>query len=134
MLGRRNSCPRQGGGANKSGIAGSAHYCTGVFLLPKSLCQQLNQLMNRYWWGAQNKDRFTSWMSWGRLGRSKQRGGLGFRDVGAINLALLAKQGWRVMQNPQSLVTTVLKEKYFPNGSSLSASLGRKPSYAWGAL
>lgn len=30
-------------------------YCMGVFLLPKSLCQQLNQLMNRFWWGPSTK-------------------------------------------------------------------------------
>jgi hypothetical protein len=70
-----------------------------------------------------------AWMSWSRLGRSKDRGGLGFRDLEWFNMALLAKQGWRLLQNPDSLAATVLKDKYYPHGEFLEASLGRKPSY-----
>jgi hypothetical protein len=70
-------------------------------------------------------------MSWSRLGWSKERGGMGFRDLEWFNMALLAKQGWRLLQNPDSLVATVLKEKYYPHGEFLEASLGRKPSYVW---
>jgi hypothetical protein len=86
----------------------------GVFLLPRSFCKQLNQLLNRLWWGAQNKDKFTSWMSWNRLGHAKQRGGLGFREVEAFNFAMLAKQGWRLIPNPNSLVATVMKKSISP--------------------
>jgi hypothetical protein len=32
-------------------------------------------------------------MSWGRLGKSKLHRGMGFRDLEAFNVALLAKQG-----------------------------------------
>jgi hypothetical protein len=39
---------------------------------------------------------------------------LGFRDISAFNEALLAKQGWRLMTNPDSLISKVLKAKYFP--------------------
>lgn len=59
----------------KAMLQGVPTYCMGVFLLPKDLCKQLNQILNRFWWGAHNKVRFTSWMSWNRLGYSKQRGG-----------------------------------------------------------
>jgi hypothetical protein len=99
----------------------------GVFLLPKSLCQQLNQLMN-------HKERFTSWMSWSKLGRSKQKGGLRFKDVEVFNLALLAKQGWRIIQYPDSLVARIMREKYFPSGSFLTAPLGKAPSFAWQSI
>lgn len=37
------------------------------------------------------------WVAWERLSLSKAKGGLGFRELEAFNLALLAKQFLRIM-------------------------------------
>jgi hypothetical protein len=73
-------------------------------------------------------------MSWSKMGRAKEKGGLGFRDIELFNLALLAKQGWRLLQQPDSLLAQIFKEKYYLNGSFLESSLGRQPSYAWRSI
>ena len=57
-----------------------------------------------------------------------------FRDLRVFNLALLAKQWWRMQQNPNSLVHRVLKAKYFPNSMASEVELGRRPSYAWRSI
>lgn len=44
------------------------------------------------------------WMSWEKMGRSKSIGGLDFWDLNMFNKALLTKQGWRLMQNPNPLI------------------------------
>lgn len=47
--------------------------------------------------------------------RPKTGGGLGFRDLKCFNMELIAKQSWRVISNPSSLMARVLKAKCFPN-------------------
>ena len=78
---------------------------------------------------AKGHDKMIAWMSWSKMGRGKESGGLGFRDLEIFNIALLAKQGWRLLQNPETLVAKIFQEKYYPNGSFLESNLGWKPSY-----
>jgi hypothetical protein len=58
-------------------------------------------------------------------------GGLGFRDIELFNLALLARQGWRLLQNPSSLSARILKARYFPEVDIVKAELGSNPSQVW---
>ena len=62
--------------------------------------------------------------------KSKLEGGMGFRDLYDFNLAMLAKQRWRMLENPASLMVRMYKVRYFPNGDILNASIGNNPSYA----
>jgi hypothetical protein len=48
-----------------------------------------------------------------------------------FNKALLSKQIWRLLQNPNSLAAKILKAKYYPSCSILEASIGNRPSYVW---
>jgi hypothetical protein len=50
------------------------------------------------------------------MGVSKFHGRVGFRDLEIFNKALLAKQGWRLLQFPNSLVARIMQEKYFAMG------------------
>ena len=68
-------------------------YIMSCFKLPDSLCSDLNSLMGRFWWGHKANERKLAWLSWEKLCRPKLEGGMGFRDLKAFNLALLAKQG-----------------------------------------
>jgi len=44
---------------------------------------------------------------------------------------MLAKQGWRLIQNQESLCARILKAKYFPNSDFLSAKAKAGCSYTW---
>jgi hypothetical protein len=60
----------------------------------------------------------------GRVGRNRVwlRGRVGWGILECFNMALLVKQGWRLLQNPDSIVAKVLKEKYYSGKSFLSPS------------
>jgi hypothetical protein len=47
---------------------------------------------------------------------------------------MLAKQGWQLLMNPESLCAHVLKVKYYPNESVLLAKAKRNMSYSWRSI
>lgn len=49
--------------------------------------------------------------------------GLGFRSFGKFNVALLVKQGWRLIKNIESLLARVFKAKYYPRTDFLNSNL-----------
>ncbi|XP_073015297.1 uncharacterized mitochondrial protein AtMg00310-like [Primulina eburnea] len=106
-----------------------------VFLLPRSTTEELQRIMNSFWWGSNpNGNRGIKWLSWDRLCAPKQTGGMWFRNLKSFNLAMLGKQAWNLIAKPDSLMTRVLKAKYFPNSNFLDASLGHNPSFIWRSL
>jgi len=71
------------------------------------------------------KENKMHWLSWEKLKEPKKQGGLGFRDAHAFNIAMLAKQNWRLIQKLDSLCAKILKAKYYRDENVLSAKPGR---------
>jgi hypothetical protein len=74
------------------------------------------------------------WFTWWKLCIPKKKGGLGFRDLHNFNLSMLAKQCWRLIQNPDSLCAQVLRAKYYPDGNILIAGPKKGSSYTWKSI
>ncbi|XP_038701871.1 uncharacterized mitochondrial protein AtMg00310-like [Tripterygium wilfordii] len=98
--------------------------------IPKVTGEEINRIIRKFWWGNADNNSI-HWICWNEMCSAKGDGGLGFKDLDLFNLALLAKQGWRLLQNPSSLAARVLKGKYYPTGSFLNAQLGSNSSYMW---
>ncbi|WVZ75250.1 hypothetical protein U9M48_023324 [Paspalum notatum var. saurae] len=109
-------------------------YAMTCFDITKGVCEQISSMICKYWWSNQDKDRKMHWISWDTLTKSKNQGGLGFRDIHIFNLAMLAKQGWRLLHSPDSFCGRILKAKYFPKCSVLEAKPRGGISYTWRSI
>jgi hypothetical protein len=103
------------------------------FHLPRGLCKHIDSLLRDFWWGSKGKRR-TCWVAWNDMTVPKGLGGLGFRNIDLFSLALLARQAWRILQDPGSLSARVLKAVYFPEDELLDAEMGSSPSWVWRAI
>ncbi|XP_035540267.1 uncharacterized mitochondrial protein AtMg00310-like [Juglans regia] len=102
-----------------------------VFKSPTSLLREIEAMLSQFWWNHNNSAKSIHWRSWERLGKMKDKGGLGFGSLTSFNRALLAKQVWRLLQDPSSLVSQVVKHKYFQNCELLESKIGSSPSHIW---
>lgn len=67
-----------------------------------------------------------AWTAWENICLPKSEDRMGFKDLKGFNLALLAKQGWWIIQTPDSLLHRVFKAKYFARCTFMEAKLGKK--------
>jgi hypothetical protein len=109
-------------------------YAMGCFQLTKGQCKQLTSISAGFWWGATEGRRKVHWLGWNKMCEPKPSGGMGFRDFKGFNQALLAKQAWRIVTNPNSLCSHVLKARYFKDGNFLEAPCPKRASYTWKSI
>ncbi|KAL4332661.1 hypothetical protein GQ457_07G043390 [Hibiscus cannabinus] len=109
-------------------------YAMQCFLFPATLCRSLEQIMARFWWRNSGSTSGIHWCTWSQLAQPKSAGGLGFRHLNQFNVALLAKQCWRLITEPHCLLAQVLKARYYPSCDFLKADLGSRPSYIWRSI
>ncbi|XP_060960817.1 uncharacterized protein LOC133031349 [Cannabis sativa] len=87
-----------------------------TYLFPKTLCHEMDQAVRKFWWmGSESKDRFLALCDWNSLCLPLDRGGLNFKKFGDVNLALVAKLGWKLAKEEDSLWCKVFKAKYWGN-------------------
>ena len=75
--------------------------------LPVSTLEKLDSLSRSFVWGSGQH-----LVSWEKICKPKAEGGLGIRGSRDMNKALIAKVGWRLLRDSESLWARVLRSKY----------------------
>jgi hypothetical protein len=119
----------------KSVLQSISSYLMSTFMLPNSLINEIEKMLNAFWWGHDNgSNRGMHWLSWECLTVPKGYGGMGFKSLKAVNMAMLGKQAWKILTHPESLITRLIKARYFPTSDYFAARSGHNPSYVWRSI
>ncbi|KAL0458617.1 UNVERIFIED_CONTAM: putative mitochondrial protein, partial [Sesamum latifolium] len=117
----------------KSVLQAVPSYAMSCFIFPKTLIKEIESILADFWWSSP-KEKGIHWVAWNKLCDNKDRGSMGFHDLEAFNIALVAKQAWRILTKPESLLSKVLKARYFPRVHFLDFILGSNPSSTWRSI
>lgn len=109
-------------------------YVMTCFKLLKTLCTKLTSVMMDFSWNSMQDKKKIHWIGAQKLMLPKVLGGFGFKDLQCFNQALLAKQASRLLNDSDSLLSPILKSRYYLNTYFLSATKGTRPSYAWESI
>ncbi|GJN04355.1 hypothetical protein PR202_ga21898 [Eleusine coracana subsp. coracana] len=109
-------------------------YSVSCFLLPAASRKKMRAVISNYWWGSAADSRRIHWQSWDKLTKPKVQGGMGFQDLKQFNLAMLGKQGWRLLTRPNSLCARVLKGRYFHDSDIMGARRKKHATFTWRAI
>ncbi|CAN1247314.1 Uncharacterized mitochondrial protein AtMg00310 [Linum grandiflorum] len=105
-----------------------------VFRIPDEIINDIHSLMASFWWGQKGDEQRIHWTRREKIACAKVEGGMGFCDLTCFNIALLAKQLWKLYQRPESLIAWMLKAKYHKHSTVLEAEIGYRPSFIWRSL
>jgi hypothetical protein len=109
-------------------------YVMSCFLLPIATCEEMRKIIVGFWWDFKDGKRKMHWRSWEWLSSPKNIRGMGFQDMELFNQAMLGRQCWRLLTEPNSLCARVLKGRYFPDGDFWNAPCPRSASYTWRSI
>jgi hypothetical protein len=108
-------------------------YTMGVYQLYEGNYQNLDSIKSRFFWQGFGKKRKYHMVKWEALARPKEAGGLGFMDVRAMNISLLAKWIDKLERGDNSICCNLLRRKYLGE-KSIFQFKGRKGSQFWRSL
>lgn len=100
------------------------------FKLPDATINSLNSTQQKFWRKKKiNKGKPA--ISWKKVSKPKEEGGLGFRDLKLFNRALLAKSAWKLCTDDTSICALSLKARYFSDGKVFNIKDNPNSTWSW---
>ncbi|XP_026433803.1 uncharacterized protein LOC113331295 [Papaver somniferum] len=104
------------------------------FEFPKGTLDEFDRIQRDFWWDKENPKKAYYPKAWDAIRMPKISGGVGIRNPHNVNLSLLTKLGWRMLNNPNDLWIRILKGKYFPRNNPLHKNRDYEISLIWHSI
>jgi hypothetical protein len=109
-------------------------YYMSNILFSKKFLAKLTAIIRNFWWTGVKEEPSTKCMclrAWADICVRKKLGGLGIRNLQAINQGLILSAAWRLAKEPQSQLAQILKAKYHDDTSIWRAKPNKPKSAFW---
>ena len=97
-----------------SSLTSIIFYYMSMFMLPKKIIDKLDKHRKKFFWQETSGHRRYHLIKWSRIYRSKNKGGLGVKDLQRQKFSLLTKWWWK-FETQRGLWQDVIRAKYFRN-------------------
>jgi hypothetical protein len=106
-------------------------------LFSKKFLTKLTAIIRNFWWTGVKDESTTKSLclrAWADICIEKKIGGLGVRNLQALNKGLLLSAAWRLAKEPQSQLALILRAKYHHDTSIWRAKPNKPKSAFWAAI
>lgn len=83
-----------------------------TMFMPAGIWEAIDKRIRRFIWGGTPEQRKCHLIRWDTVTKPKEAGGLGIRATKEVNLAFMAKLGWRILVDRDSLWVRIMRAKY----------------------
>ena len=97
-----------------SSLTSIVFYYMSMFMLSKKNIEKLDKHRKKFFWQEIDGRRRYHLVRWSRICRSKNKGGLGVKDLHRQNISLLTKWWWK-LETQHGLWQEIIRAKYFRN-------------------
>ena len=112
-------------------------YYMSNILFSKKFIAKLTAIIRTFWWTGVREDSNTRSLClkpWKDICAPKKEGGLGIRNLQAVNQSLILMSAWRIAQNPSDHLHLILQAKYFPSSSIWRPNSSAPKSAFWASI
>ncbi|XVE99405.1 hypothetical protein REPUB_Repub03eG0195400 [Reevesia pubescens] len=109
-------------------------YLMQTTFLPEHVVYEIEKLVRSFLCGELDGSHKLHSINWEKICLPKERGGLNVRDIRKTNLAYLAKLGWKIINDSDSLWVELLEKKYLKAEDFLSVKQKSIYSYTWRSI
>lgn len=112
-------------------------YYKSTVLFSKTFIAKITSIIRKFWWAGVQEDNSTSpfhFRSWHDICQTKDKGGLGIRDLSTVNRSLILHAAWNIATNKDPFLIVILKSKYCPNTSFWLSGNSNTKSIFWGSV
>ncbi|KAF7824519.1 ribonuclease H [Senna tora] len=99
--------------------------------LPKKVSDKIESITNNFFWGIKSNGYRIHLLKSEALRQPKWKGGLGFKNINCFNKALLAKNVWRLIERPNTLLSRWFLGKYQDPSKELDFKKTSQDSLYW---
>lgn len=119
---------------NQSFLGSLASQHVVVFRMPKDINEKMDSLKMMIWWGEKDNEKGYFSKGWEDITLLKDLGGLNIRISDILNLALLTKLAWRLVENLDDKRASIIRAKYFANSNRLNIIVSKQISWIWNGI